>query len=110
MKTKHLARIAALAAVLAVPTAGVSSALAAAKANETDRAFGREMVPHHQMATEMAAIAKTDGEHAKDPPPGQGDHHGAERGDPHDEADRQRPRRHARRDADERRDQRSADA
>ncbi len=23
------------------------------------------MVPHHQMATEMAAMAKTDGEHAK---------------------------------------------
>jgi uncharacterized protein (DUF305 family) len=51
--------------VLALPAAGISPALAAGKANETDRAFVREMIPHHQMATEMAEMAKTDGEHAK---------------------------------------------
>jgi uncharacterized protein (DUF305 family) len=65
MKTKHFARIAALAAVLALPTTGILPALAAVKANDTDRAFVREMIPHHQMATEMAEMAKTDGQHAK---------------------------------------------
>lgn len=65
MKTHRFARCAALAAVLALPAAGASPALAAGKANATDRAFVRQMVPHHQMATEMAKMAKTDGEHAK---------------------------------------------
>jgi uncharacterized protein (DUF305 family) len=65
MKIHRFARCAALAAVLALPIAGTSPALAAGKANATDRAFAREMVPHHQMATEMAEMAKTDGEHAK---------------------------------------------
>jgi uncharacterized protein (DUF305 family) len=62
MKIHRLAR-AALAAVLVLSAAGVSPALAAG--NATDHAFVRQMVPHHQMATEMAAMAKTDGEHAK---------------------------------------------
>lgn len=65
MKIHRFARCAALAAVLALPAAGASPALAAGKANATDRAFVRQMVPHHQMATEMAEMAKTDGEHAK---------------------------------------------
>ena len=65
MKIHRFARCAALAAVLALPVAGASPALAAGKANSTDRAFVRQMVPHHQMATEMAEMAKTDGEHAK---------------------------------------------
>ena len=65
MTIHRFARCAALAAVLALPAAGASPALAAGKANDTDRAFVRQMVPHHQMATEMAEMAKTDGEHAK---------------------------------------------
>jgi len=65
MKIDRFARSAALAAVLVLPIAGVSPALAAGKANATDRAFVRQMIPHHQMATEMAEMAKTDGKHAK---------------------------------------------
>jgi len=65
MKIHRFARSAALAAALALPVAAVSPALAAGKANATDRAFVREMIPHHQMANEMAEMAKTDGEHAK---------------------------------------------
>lgn len=65
MKIHRFARSAALAAVLVLPVAGASPALAAGRANATDRAFVREMVPHHQMATEMAQMARTDGEHAK---------------------------------------------
>ena len=38
-------------------------AAAHAAANDTDRAFVREMAPHHQMAIQMAAMAKTDGGH-----------------------------------------------
>jgi len=65
MRIHHLARSATMAALLVLPVTGVSPALAAGKANATDRAFVRQMVPHHQMATEMAATAKTDGEHVK---------------------------------------------
>jgi uncharacterized protein (DUF305 family) len=61
MTIHRIARLAVVAAALAA----VSPAVAAAKANETDRAFVREMIPHHQMATEMAETAKMDGEHAK---------------------------------------------
>jgi uncharacterized protein (DUF305 family) len=66
-------RAASLAAALALaipPGAGVVSALAAptpaakATANATDRAFVREMIPHHKMAVEMAKMAKMHGEHA----------------------------------------------
>jgi len=63
MKIHRLAGGAALAAVLVLSAVGVSPALAAG--NATDRAFVRQMVPHHQMATEMAEMATTDGEHAK---------------------------------------------
>jgi uncharacterized protein (DUF305 family) len=66
MKTMHrFVRRATLATVLVLPVVGASPALAAGKANATDRAFVRQMVPHHQMATEMADMAKMDGEHAK---------------------------------------------
>jgi uncharacterized protein (DUF305 family) len=65
MNNHRFARVAAIAAALALPAAGVSPANAAGAANDTDRAFVREMIPHHQMATEMAEMAKTDGEHAK---------------------------------------------
>jgi uncharacterized protein (DUF305 family) len=61
MKIHRITRLAVVAAALAL----VSPAVAAAKANETDRAFVREMIPHHQMASEMADMAKMDGEHAK---------------------------------------------
>jgi uncharacterized protein (DUF305 family) len=67
-------RAASLAAALALAipaSAGVVSAVAAptqtakAAANATDRAFVREMIPHHQMAVEMAKMAKMNGDHAK---------------------------------------------
>ena len=59
---KHrLTRVAATMAVLLV----AAPAVAHAAANDTDRAFVREMIPHHQMAVEMADMAKTDGEHKK---------------------------------------------
>jgi uncharacterized protein (DUF305 family) len=61
MTIHRMARLAVVAAAFA----GVTPAVAAAKANETDRAFVREMIPHHQMATEMAEMARMDGEHAK---------------------------------------------
>lgn len=51
-----VACIAALTA-LTIPTA------ASAAATATDKAFVREMVPHHQMANEMASMAKKEGEH-----------------------------------------------
>jgi uncharacterized protein (DUF305 family) len=49
--------LAAPAGALAAPTA------AAATANATDKAFVREMVPHHQMAVEMARMAELDATH-----------------------------------------------
>jgi uncharacterized protein (DUF305 family) len=70
----RLTRATSLAAALtlAIPaSAGAVSAVAAptqaakATANATDRAFVREMIPHHKMAVEMAKMAKMHGEHAK---------------------------------------------
>jgi uncharacterized protein (DUF305 family) len=60
-------RIAATAA-LTVALAGAIAApgvQAAPKANAVDRAFVREMIPHHEMAVEMARMAEMQGEHAK---------------------------------------------
>jgi len=37
----------------------------AASAGAVDQAFVRQMIPHHQMAVEMAKIAQTNGEHAE---------------------------------------------
>jgi uncharacterized protein (DUF305 family) len=67
-------RAASLAAALALAipaSAGVVSAVAApphaakATADATDRAFVREMIPHHKMAVEMARMAKMHGDHAQ---------------------------------------------
>ena len=62
----------AVAVALAIPAgAGLATAVAApaqakkATADATDRAFVREMIPHHKMAVEMAKMAKMDGDHAK---------------------------------------------
>jgi uncharacterized protein (DUF305 family) len=60
MKTKFTGGL--LAAVLVTVAAALSPAAALA-ANATDKAFVREMVPHHQMAVEMADMAKMDGDH-----------------------------------------------
>jgi uncharacterized protein (DUF305 family) len=60
-------RIAATAA-LTVALAGAIAApgaRAASKANAVDRAFVREMIPHHEMAVEMAQMAEMQGEHAE---------------------------------------------
>jgi hypothetical protein len=75
MTIHRIARLAVVATALAV----VSPAVASAKANETDLAFVREMIPHHQMATEMA---KMDGRPSF---AGEEDRQGAGRRDPHDE-------------------------
>ena len=64
MKTHRVALCAALAALLMLPGSPALAA-AAGKANATDRALVREMIPHHQMAVHMAEMASTDGEHAK---------------------------------------------
>ena len=56
---------AAALAVLALALMGGAEARAASKPNAIDRAFVREMVPHHQMAVEMAGMAQTQGEHAE---------------------------------------------
>jgi uncharacterized protein (DUF305 family) len=50
---------------LAAGTAATPAARAATKANATDRAFVREMVPHHEMAVEMAKMADMQGQHAE---------------------------------------------
>jgi uncharacterized protein (DUF305 family) len=65
----HRLTLATLAGVLAL--AAPSTALAttahtaAATATATDKAFVREMVPHHEMAVEMAKMAKMDGVHTQ---------------------------------------------
>jgi uncharacterized protein (DUF305 family) len=60
-------RIAATAALTFAVAGAIAApcAQAASKANAVDRAFVREMVPHHEMAVEMARMAKTQGEHAE---------------------------------------------
>lgn len=58
-------RIAAIVVALSTVAIGVVSASASAKANAVDRAFVREMVPHHEMAVQMAEMARTQGDHAQ---------------------------------------------
>ena len=58
-------RISRGAAMAVVALLVAAPAAAQAKTTPADRAFVREMIPHHQMATEMAGMAKTDGEHAQ---------------------------------------------
>jgi uncharacterized protein (DUF305 family) len=53
------------AAAVSLGAGSATAASAAARSNETDRAFVREMVPHHEMAVEMAEMARMDGEHAR---------------------------------------------
>ena len=62
MQFKIAATIAA--AAFALIAAGGGQAVAASKATAVDRAFVREMVPHHQIAVEMAQMAEMQGEHA----------------------------------------------
>ena len=57
--------LAATLAMVAAAAVGAPTAAAASKANAVDRAFVREMVPHHQMAVEMAQMAEMQGEHAE---------------------------------------------
>jgi uncharacterized protein (DUF305 family) len=58
----------AVAVALAIPASGAVAAPAQAgkpAANATDRAFVREMIPHHEMAVAMAKMAKMQGRHAQ---------------------------------------------
>jgi uncharacterized protein (DUF305 family) len=55
-----------LVATLAVAASALTlTPVASAKTNAVDRAFVREMIPHHQMAVEMAKMAEEQGEHAE---------------------------------------------
>jgi uncharacterized protein (DUF305 family) len=61
---RRAATVAALA-LMGAAAMGGATATAASTANAVDRAFVREMVPHHQMAVEMATMASTQAEHAQ---------------------------------------------
>jgi uncharacterized protein (DUF305 family) len=72
--THRFTRLAAPVAALALALAGIGGAATAAAgtaqaakatANATDRAFVREMIPHHQMATDMAKMAEMQAQHAQ---------------------------------------------
>jgi uncharacterized protein (DUF305 family) len=56
-----------VAVALAISATGIAAPAQAVKpaANATDRAFVREMIPHHEMAVEMAKMARMHGEHAQ---------------------------------------------
>jgi uncharacterized protein (DUF305 family) len=58
----RISRVAALAAVALVVAA---PAAAQARTTAADRAFVREMVPHHQMAVEMAEMATMKADHGR---------------------------------------------
>jgi len=57
------ASILALGAMAGVAAANPTAS--ASKANRVDRAFVRQMVPHHEMAVDMARMARMQGEHAE---------------------------------------------
>jgi uncharacterized protein (DUF305 family) len=72
--THRFTRLAAPVAALALAFAGIGGAATAAAgtaqaakatANAIDRAFVREMIPHHQMATDMAKMAEMQAQHAQ---------------------------------------------
>jgi uncharacterized protein (DUF305 family) len=58
-------RISRGAALAAVALAVAAPAAAQAKTTPTDRAFVREMVPHHEMAVEMAEMARMKADHRR---------------------------------------------
>jgi uncharacterized protein (DUF305 family) len=59
---RRIPRVAALAVVALIAAA---PAAAQAKITPTDRAFVREMIPHHEMAVEMAEMAEMQATHAR---------------------------------------------
>jgi uncharacterized protein (DUF305 family) len=60
----HRLTLATLAGVLALAAPSAALATTAHTAtNATDKAFVREMVPHHEMAVDMAEMAEMDGVH-----------------------------------------------
>jgi uncharacterized protein (DUF305 family) len=62
----RIRRMASVAAVVVAAAAAVAPvAQAAPKANAVDRPFVRQMIPHHEMAVEMAKMAEMQGEHAE---------------------------------------------
>ena len=63
----HRLTLATLAGVLALaaPSTALATTAHTAAANATDKAFVREMVPHHEMAVEMGKMAKMDGVHTQ---------------------------------------------
>jgi uncharacterized protein (DUF305 family) len=58
-------RISRGAALAAVALAVAAPAAAQAKTTPADRAFVREMVPHHEMAVEMAEMARMEADHRR---------------------------------------------
>lgn len=58
-------RIAIIAVALSTVAIGVVPASASAKTDPADRAFVREMVSHHEMAVQMAEMARMQADHAK---------------------------------------------
>jgi uncharacterized protein (DUF305 family) len=58
-------RIYRAAAMAAVALLAVAPTAAQAKATTVDRAFVREMIPHHQMAVEMARVARMQATHQR---------------------------------------------
>jgi uncharacterized protein (DUF305 family) len=58
-------RISRGAALAAVALAVAAPAAAQAKTTPADRAFVREMVPHHEMAVEMAEMARMKADHRR---------------------------------------------
>jgi uncharacterized protein (DUF305 family) len=60
---RKLALIAVLGAAVVTVAAGCGGDDGAAAGNSTDRAFAAAMVPHHQMAVEMAEIAERRAQH-----------------------------------------------
>ena len=58
-------RLLSFAVTLGCAAGLVMAPAASAKANAVDRAFNRQMVPHHEMATEMAQMAVERADHAR---------------------------------------------
>ncbi len=67
IRTVYRAMLPALAMGIAALAAGCgsSSSTNSAAANATDRAFVQQMIPHHEMAVQMAQSAQHHGQHAQ---------------------------------------------